>query len=143
METTQATGLYHHVAVGILLDEENRILISKRPQHKLKGGYWEFPGGKIELGESPEAALIRELTEEIGIFAISLEKFKQYQYTYATENYQVLLEVFIVKEYSGVPTPLEDQELQWLSIMDHHNLLFLEPNKIIIRELTALSIFCG
>jgi 8-oxo-dGTP diphosphatase len=120
-----------HVAVGIVVDTDQRILISKRPAHKIKGGFWEFPGGKIEDGETPEEALARELQEEVGIHLLECEKLMQYHYAY--EEYDALLEIYIVKGYEGVPQSLENQEIQWISDTQFPDYMFLEANKKIIE----------
>jgi len=119
------------VAVGIVIDPDQRILISKRPAHKIKGGFWEFPGGKIEDGETPGEALTRELQEEIGIRVLECEKLMQYHHAY--EAYHALLEVYIVKRYEGVPQSLENQEIQWISDSQFSDFMFLEANNKIIE----------
>ena len=121
------------VAVGIILDSDNRILIAKRPPHKIKGGFWEFPGGKIEVHESPEEALIRELQEEVGIKPLILHKLMQYSFDYS--DYKTLLEVFIVSKFEGVPIPIEQQEIQWVKENELMNFNFLEANIKMIEVL--------
>lgn len=128
------SSLFHHVAIAIVFDEHQRILISKRPDHKLKGGYWEFPGGKIETDEEAEQALIRELQEEVGIKVLSADPFMRYEYQYDKE-YNVLLEVFLVKGFEGIPTSLEGQEIHWMPLPEWPNYNFLAPNKFIIEAL--------
>jgi len=129
------TRLFHHAAVGIVINSEQQILISKRPSHKLKGGYWEFPGGKIEEQETPSNALIRELQEEIGIEVKAVEPWMQYQYSYNDEAYDVLLEVFLVREFLGSPKALEEQEILWINMADFDKFNFLEPNRFIIKKI--------
>lgn len=118
------------VSVGIIVDAENRILISQRPQSKFKGGYWEFPGGKIEAGETPEQALIRELKEETGIEVLKYSKLTRLDYDYP--EYIVALEVFVVTDFLGNAQSLEDQELVWITQDAFSDYLFLEANYQII-----------
>ncbi len=120
-----------HVSVGMIIDSENRILISKRPSNKVGGGFWEFPGGKIEQYESPEAALIRELKEEVNLDVLTYHKLTQYPYRYA--EYDVLLEVFIVESYIGQAIGLEGQQIQWVDINTLSNYSFLEANKKLVE----------
>lgn len=122
--------MHHHAAVGIVIDNEHRILISKRPAHKLKGGYWEFPGGKIEEKENPKDAIIRELREEVGIEALELAPLMQHHHDY--EKHSALLEVFVITRFIGEAESLEGQEIHWAKIEEFPNYRFLEANKIII-----------
>jgi 8-oxo-dGTP diphosphatase len=125
--------VHHHAAVGIIIDNQQRILISKRPAHKLKGGFWEFPGGKIEENESPEEALIREVKEEVGIQVLKLEKLLQYHHHYT--EHSALLEVFVITRFVGAAESLEGQEIQWITIDEWTNFRFLEANIKIIETL--------
>lgn len=122
--------MHHHASVGIVIDNEHRILISKRPAHKLKGGYWEFPGGKIEEKEHPKDAIIRELKEEVGIEALELTPLMQHHHDY--EKHSALLEVFVITRFIGEAESLEGQEIYWAKIDEFPNYRFLEANKIII-----------
>lgn len=126
--------VFHHAAIAIIRGIDGQILISKRPLHKLKGGYWEFPGGKLELGEEPKEALIRELQEELGIKASTVSPFMQYEYDYDA-HYRVLLEVFLVTDFEGTPRSMEGQELEWITLTEWQNYPFLAPNKVIIEKL--------
>lgn len=127
------SSVHHHAAIGVIIDNQQRILISKRPTHKLKGGFWEFPGGKIEKNESAEEALIRELKEEIGIQVLKLEKLIQHHHDYT--EHSALLEVFVVTRFVGAAESLEGQEIQWISIDEFPNFRFLEANMEIIEAL--------
>jgi 8-oxo-dGTP diphosphatase len=120
------------VSVGIVVDAEDRILISKRPLHKAKGGYWEFPGGKIEANETPEAALIRELKEETGIEVLRYSKLMNLYHEYP--EYHVALEIFVVSDFLGSAESLEGQELVWINKNAFGDYQFLEANDKIIRR---------
>ena len=124
--------VFHHAAVGIIVDNQQRILISKRPIHKLKGGFWEFPGGKIEKGETPEQALVRELQEEVGILVLEYNKLMQHYHDYT--EHSALLEVFMVNSFEGEAQSLEGQEIQWITENELPNYNFLEANIEIISN---------
>jgi 8-oxo-dGTP diphosphatase len=101
------------VAACALLDAEGRVLITKRPAGKPLAGLWEFPGGKVEGDEEPEAALIRELREELGIEiannALSPLTFASHAYP----DFHLLMPVYSCRKWEGSVTALEGQELAW------------------------------
>jgi 8-oxo-dGTP diphosphatase len=101
------------VAVA-MVDEDHRVLLAQRPAHKEHGGLWEFPGGKINAGETPEAALIRELREELGIDVparcLAPLTFASHSY----ETYHLLMPLYICRNWEGEPEPLEGQTLAWV-----------------------------
>jgi 8-oxo-dGTP diphosphatase len=102
------------VAACVLLDGEGRILIAKRPQGRSLAGLWEFPGGKVEPGESPEHALIRELAEELGIDIAAADLAPL---TFASHDYpdfHLLMPLFLCKRWLGTVAPHEGQELLWV-----------------------------
>lgn len=102
------------VAAGALVDADGRVLICRRPEDKAMAGLWEFPGGKLEAGETPEAALIRELKEELGIDVgarcLSPLSFVSHDYG----DFHLLMPLFITRKWDGIPAPLERQELKWV-----------------------------
>ncbi|MCV6574837.1 MAG: 8-oxo-dGTP diphosphatase MutT [Cohaesibacter sp.] len=101
------------VAVA-LVDVDNRILIAQRPEGKNLAGLWEFPGGKIDAGERPEAALIRELEEELGIqtweSCLAPLTFASYGY----EDFHLMMPLYICRRWQGVPQSREGQALKWV-----------------------------
>ena len=102
------------VAAVALIDEASKVLVSTRPDRKSMAGLWEFPGGKVEPGETPEACLIRELEEEIGVRtkAACLAPL-----TFASHSYpgfHLLMPLFVCRVWEGDPVPLEGQEIRWL-----------------------------
>ncbi len=102
------------VAACALIDRDGRILLARRPEGKKMAGLWEFPGGKFDPGETPEAALIRELKEELGIdvAANCLAPF-----TFASHDYgsfHLLMPLFLCRRWKGLPTPRENQTLAWV-----------------------------
>lgn len=106
-----------HVAIAILQKENGNFLLASRPEDKPWAGWWEFPGGKIEVGEAPEQALIRELQEELGITPIIFQPWLQRRFDYpATHDSPaktVHLHFFFVTQWQGELAPQEGQELRW------------------------------
>src|SRR5271165_2115020 len=102
------------VVAAALIDVDGRVLLAQRPLHKDHGGLWEFPGGKINAGELPEAALIRELKEELGIDvpARCLAPLTFASHTY--ETYHLLMPLYGCRNWNGEPEPLEGQKLAWV-----------------------------
>ena len=97
-----------------LINNENEILLSKRPEKKHLSGFWEFPGGKVEEGETPEKALIREVKEELNIDinnkCIAPLSFSEFDYN----NFQLLLLLYICRRWDGVPMSMENNKLEWV-----------------------------
>lgn len=107
------------VAACALVDVDHRVLIAKRPSGKSMAGLWEFPGGKIETGETPEGALIRELNEELSIEtrAACLAPLSFASHSY--EEFHLLMPLYICRRWWGIPVPREGQEVKWVRV---HNL---------------------
>lgn len=102
-----------NVAAVALVDLDGRVLLAKRPEGKHLAGMWEFPGGKIEQNETPEAALIRELKEEL---TIDVKTTCLAPFTFSSHDYgdtQVLLLLYICRRWGGVPHAMEGQDLAW------------------------------
>lgn len=123
------------MVVGILCSEEKKeILIALRPSHVLYPNLWEFPGGKIEPGESSYEAVTRELAEEIGIQLTSAHIFTTLTHEYPDRT--VHLEVWWVDTYEGEPHGKEGQEVKWFPYEKLSSLTFPEGNKLIIEAIT-------
>ena len=101
------------VAVA-LIDADNRILIAQRPPGKTLGGLWEFPGGKIEPGERPEAALIRELDEELGLTVKEPCLAPLTFASHAYPDFHLLMPLYICRRWEGFAQSREGQTLQWV-----------------------------
>jgi 8-oxo-dGTP diphosphatase len=101
-----------HVAAAVIYDEFGRILLARRGENMHQGGLWEFPGGKLEVGETIKQGLRRELQEELGIELLQHRPLIKNLHHYSDKS--VLLDVHLVKDYLGVPQGLEGQPLQWV-----------------------------
>lgn len=99
------------VVVGILMKPNGDVLLASRPEGKPYAGYWEFPGGKVEAGESVFAALQREFEEEIGVHINSADEWCGVEHVY--EHAHVRLHFFISRDWHGEPAALEGQQLAW------------------------------
>ena len=106
------------VAACALIDADRRILIAQRPEGKSLAGLWEFPGGKIEPGETPEETLIRELAEELGIVtqAPCLAPLTFASHTY--DDFHLLMPLYICRRYEGIARGLEGQAIKWVRARD-------------------------
>ena len=99
------------MAVGILIDPLGRVLVTRRAPKTHQGGLWEFPGGKVEPGETISDALARELQEELGVAVLTSEPFMTLQHDYGDQ--QVCLAVYRVTSWRGEPSGMEGQPLVW------------------------------
>jgi len=102
------------VSAVALIDADGRVLLAQRPAGKSMAGLWEFPGGKVEQGETPESALIRELQEELGIdtWASCLAPLTFASHSY--DDFHLLMPLFACRKWKGTPTPREGQALKWV-----------------------------
>jgi 8-oxo-dGTP diphosphatase len=116
MPTTEAKSQLPLVLVSAvaLVDIDGRILLAQRPAHKSMGGLWEFPGGKIEAGESPEAALIRELQEELDINTSESCLAPLSFASHAYDDFHLLMMLFVCRRWHGQPRPVEGGALKWV-----------------------------
>jgi 8-oxo-dGTP diphosphatase len=120
------------VAVALIQDEQNRLLITQRPHHASHGGSWEFPGGKLEADELAEAALIREIREEVGLEILQYQFLGEIKHQYATHDVQLI--IFLVTHFSGTPSCREGQlDLRWIAKQDINYALFPEANRGILN----------
>jgi len=101
------------VVAAALFDRDGRVLIAQRPRGKPLAGRWEFPGGKLDAGESERQALVRELREELGIEVLAARPFMRLTHAYAERD--VELSLWIVERFSGEPRSLDAQALKWVA----------------------------
>jgi 8-oxo-dGTP diphosphatase len=125
------------VVAAVLRDAGGRVLIAQRGAGKHMAGWWEFPGGKIAPGETSEAALARELLEELGIALLRCHPLLQLRHDYADRV--VELEVFMVDQYGGEPCGREAQALKWVAVGELHAHALLPADRPIIEALNAAA----
>ena len=106
------------VSAVALIDLDGRVLLAQRPEGKSMAGLWELPGGKVEKGETPEAALVRELHEELGIetwdSCLAPLTFASHKY----EDFHLLMPLYACRKWSGIVQPKEGQTLKWVAARD-------------------------
>ncbi len=109
------------VSAVALIDADGRVLLAQRPEGKSMAGLWEFPGGKVEAGETPEVALIRELQEELGVdtwqSCLAPLTFASHSY----EDFHLLMPLFACRKWQGTPIGQEGQALKWVRVKDLRN----------------------
>jgi 8-oxo-dGTP diphosphatase len=115
-----------------MIDDDGRVLVTRRPEGKPMAGFWEFPGGKIEPGESPEQALIRELTEELGVTVGERCLAPLTFVSHAYENYHVLMPLFVTRRWTGELEAREGQELAWTTAARLREFRLLPSNEPLI-----------
>jgi len=123
------------VSAVALIDPDGRILLTQRPEGKMLAGMWEFPGGKVEPGESPEAALIREIREEIGIDLCDtcLTPFSFVTHEY--DSFTLLMLLYLCRNWEGIPQSLEGQALTWKRPGDMDSLPMPPADKPLVASL--------
>lgn len=126
------------VVAAALVDADGRILVQQRPEGRAMAGLWEFPGGKIEPGETPEAALIRELREELAIDVAAACLAPACFASAPLGDRHLLLLLFACRKWSGIPQPLEASALRWVRVPELHGLAMPPADKPLIGLLEAL-----
>jgi 8-oxo-dGTP diphosphatase len=124
------------VVCAVIRDENGRYLACKRPPGKHLGGLWEFPGGKIDAGESAEAALARELQEELGVDARVGEPLEPVVWAYAEATIRLL--PFLCTIIRGELKPIEHEELRWCAVADFESLDWAEADLPILKQIRAM-----
>ncbi|MFD2178785.1 8-oxo-dGTP diphosphatase MutT [Veronia pacifica] len=123
-----------HIAAGIILNHnETEVYITQRDANSHKGGFWEFPGGKVETGETAEQAVIRELVEEVGIQAHRPEPFLSLNHDYPEKS--LSFDFFLIKDFEGMPFGKEGQKGLWASISELNQYAFPEANSVVLEKL--------
>lgn len=121
------------VAVAVIIDAKQQVLISLRQVHQHQGGLWEFPGGKVDDNETVFDALVREIDEELGMTIIEAQPLIEIAHNYSDKS--VLLDVWLVTKFNGSAQGREGQEIQWKAISDLDENDFPAANVAIINEL--------
>jgi len=102
------------VSAVALIDADGRVLVAKRPEGKMMAGLWEFPGGKVHEGETPEAALVRELAEELAIDITKSCLAPIGFASHAYDDFHLLMPLYVCRVWRGTVTPVEGQALKWM-----------------------------
>ncbi len=130
------------VVAAVIINSKGEVLLAQRPEGKRLAGKWEFPGGKIEEGETPEAAMVRELHEELGIEIVpeNLENFWFLSHPYPEFGFHLLMPVYLCRKWQGEPRPLEHSALSWTLPADMHKMDMIEADadlvELIVERLT-------
>jgi 8-oxo-dGTP diphosphatase len=125
------------VVAAIIRDDAGRVLIAQRPAGKARAGMWEFPGGKLEAGESAEAGLARELAEELGVRLRAARCWLALRHDYPEQR--VELTTLLVERYDGEPASLEGQTLRWVPPAELYTVDLLPADRPIVDRLLALT----
>jgi len=126
------------VVAAALVDADGRILVQQRPPGRALAGLWEFPGGKIEPGETPEAALVRELREELAIDVTEACLAPACFASAPLDDRHLLLLLYVCRKWSGVPVALEATALRWVRPVELHALAMPPADRPLIGLLEAL-----
>lgn len=128
-----------HVAVGVVVNSDGKILIAKRPLNAHQGGLWEFPGGKVDAGETIQQALVRELREELAIDVLTSQPLIQIRHHYPDKS--VLLDVHKITQFTGDPCGNEGQPVKWVDANALDNFEFPAANRPIISAINLPSTY--
>lgn len=126
------------VVAAALVNDNNEVLVAQRPEGKRLAGKWEFPGGKIEPGETPEEAMVRELHEELGIEVSTsmLEPFWFLSHDYVADyGFHLLMPVYLCRTWKGAPQALEHAAITWKHPSRMHELDMIEADADLINKL--------
>ena len=126
------------VAAVALIDADARVLITRRPLDKPMAGLWEFPGGKVNSGETPESALIRELREELAIDVTQSCLAPLTFASHAYEEFHLLMPLYVCRKWKGIITALEGQELLWVKPLRLRDYAMPPADKPLIAHLIDL-----
>lgn len=106
------------VSAVAMIDSDNRILLAQRPEGKAMAGLWEFPGGKVETGETPETALFREIREELGVALCEPCTYPLTFVSHAYERFHLLMLLYVCRKWDGIPRSQENQALCWRQVQE-------------------------
>lgn len=128
---------HHQIAVGLILNQNNELLIALRPNESMLGGLWEFPGGKQEDNETLQEATARELKEELGVDVQVFSKFRDLRHAYS--HFKITMHAFWCRIKSGDPEPKSSQQIKWVSLDKIDKYPFPKANKTLIESLKKLK----
>ena len=127
-----------HVVVGLLFDANHHLLVAERASHKYQGGRWEFPGGKIEEGETAFDALQRELKEEVAVDVITAEPWWQIQHDYSDKI--IFLDIWKVTQFEGIARGVEGQTIRWVTVDELGLLPIPDANRAVLQRLAQHAV---
>ncbi len=125
-----------HVVAAVILAKNKQVLIARRSKNKPQGGFWEFPGGKIEKDETAIEALSRELKEELAISVLEMKSFIKLEHEYPERS--IILDVWMVEKFTGNARGNEGQTIAWVSVDQLNQYEFLEANRLVVDKLQTL-----
>ncbi len=128
---------HHTIAVGLVVDEGGRVFIQRRPEDAMLGGLWEFPGGKVEPGETPAEACAREIAEEVGITVEVGREIARVDHAYS--HFRITMHAFYCRLATGEPTPANDEPWAWVSVDALDDYAFPRANRRVIEALQGES----
>ena len=126
---------HHNIGVGILVNDDNEVLIALRPNNAMLGGLWEFPGGKQKDGESIKETVIRELREELAIKARIIEPFMKLKHAYS--HFKITLHTYICELVEGNPKPKTSQQIKWVPVTALDQFPFPKANRRLTDKLMS------
>jgi len=135
MPNTVVEPPWVHVVAAVIHNPAGEILLARRLSHQHQGGKWEFPGGKVEPGEQPKQALVRELHEELGlkVAAKDLQSFMEVRHRYPDKA--IFLDVYQLENFAGTAHGMEGQEVAWFPLQALSDMPFPEANMAILEKL--------
>ncbi|AKK19892.1 8-oxo-dGTP diphosphatase MutT [Candidatus Liberibacter africanus] len=128
------------VTACAVFESNGKVLLSHRPENRSHGGFWEFPGGKIEAGETPEEAIVRELFEELAIVVNPCSLIPLTFISHPYEKFHLLMPFFVCHYFEGIPQSCEGQKIQWVTLKDLQNYSILPADQPLISLLRNYSL---
>ena len=129
------------VVAAALMNDAGEVLLAQRPKGKQLEDHWEFPGGKVEPGESPEVALARELNEELGIEVATeyMQPLTFLSHPYPEFDFHLMMPTWLIRNWQNAPMTIEHQDIRWVKPDDMHNMLMIEADKPLVDRLKEIS----
>lgn len=127
---------HHQIGVGIILNEDDEVLIALRPENAMLGGLWEFPGGKQKPDEEIEETVLRELHEELDVDVSITKPFMKLDHTYS--HFKITIHAYLCRLENGIPKPKDSQEVRWVSIDELEDFPFPKANRRLTEKLMKL-----